>query len=233
MLHHHVWLGGSVALGALLLTAGTPLQAWSSLTTSLGGPGGGDPFAPVIAVVALTAWLVVTYLGAVAAVLLLARLPGATGAVFRVLGRLLAPALLRRTLELALGLSVVAGGLGLSTATANATTEGPGTEVSQEAGLPDLDWPLTPDSTPSTPAPAPAPSTATSASVTAPSVDVLVQPGDTLWDLAAQSLRAAGQTRPTAAGIAQAWPQWWSANRAVIGADPDLLLPGTTLTPPG
>jgi nucleoid-associated protein YgaU len=36
----------------------------------------------------------------------------------------------------------------------------------------------------------------------------------------------------TNAQIAQAWPRWWSANRAAVGADPDLIHPGLSLTPP-
>lgn len=60
---------------------------------------------------------------------------------------------------------------------------------------------------------------------------VVVQPGDSLWALATHELRAQGIT-PTTAAVAARWPVWWSANRAVIGADPDLLRPGTALTPP-
>ena len=32
--------------------------------------------------------------------------------------------------------------------------------------------------------------------------------------------------------IAQAWPAWFDANRAVIGEDPDLILPGQVLRAP-
>jgi nucleoid-associated protein YgaU len=80
------------------------------------------------------------------------------------------------------------------------------------------------------------------AAVTAPGVrpspqapahgTVVVRPGDSLWALAEASLRRAGTAAPTDRAVAQAWPQWWSANRAVIGDDPDLLLPGTVLRPP-
>ena len=54
------------------------------------------------------------------------------------------------------------------------------------------------------------------------------RPGDTLWTLAASRLPATATTREVAA----AWPAWWSANRTVIGADPDLLRPGQSLQPP-
>ena len=57
---------------------------------------------------------------------------------------------------------------------------------------------------------------------------VVVQPGDCLWDLARASLGPATSDRQVAA----AWPSWWSANRVLIGDDPDLLQPGMHLVPP-
>jgi nucleoid-associated protein YgaU len=57
---------------------------------------------------------------------------------------------------------------------------------------------------------------------------VVVKGGDTLWSIAARHL---GSTAGGAA-IAEEWPRWYAANRAVIGDDPDLILPGTILRPP-
>jgi nucleoid-associated protein YgaU len=57
---------------------------------------------------------------------------------------------------------------------------------------------------------------------------VVVVPGDCLWTIAADSL-GRGTTN---AEIAAEWPRWYEANRRVIGADPDLLLPGTVLRAP-
>jgi nucleoid-associated protein YgaU len=57
---------------------------------------------------------------------------------------------------------------------------------------------------------------------------VTVQPGDTLWSLAARHLSADASDEQ----VAQAWPAWWAANRAVVGADPDLLHPGDRLSAP-
>ena len=57
----------------------------------------------------------------------------------------------------------------------------------------------------------------------------IVQSGDTLWGIAAAYLDA----EVSAARIAMAWPDWYEANRAAIGADPDLILPGTVLHEPG
>lgn len=57
---------------------------------------------------------------------------------------------------------------------------------------------------------------------------VVVRAGDTLWDIAARDLGSLA----TDAEVAGHWPRWYAANRAVIGADPAVLLPGQILTPP-
>jgi hypothetical protein len=129
------------------------------------------------------------------------------------------------------------------------------------AGAPaSLDWPAPVDG-PGTPAPSAAPATpavliAPAAPVTTPALvadpelvraptpdevvqvagpaapqptaDVTVTAGDSLWSLA----RAALPSDATAQEVAQAWPSWWAANRAVIGDDPDLIHPGQSLRAP-
>jgi nucleoid-associated protein YgaU len=57
---------------------------------------------------------------------------------------------------------------------------------------------------------------------------VAVAPGDTLWAIAARHLPAGA----TDAQIAAAWPTWYATNAAVVGPDPDLILPGQVLTVP-
>jgi nucleoid-associated protein YgaU len=57
---------------------------------------------------------------------------------------------------------------------------------------------------------------------------LVVRRGDTLWAIAARQLGPAA----TDAEIAEQWPRWWAANRAQIGDDPDLLLPGQVLVAP-
>lgn len=57
---------------------------------------------------------------------------------------------------------------------------------------------------------------------------VTVRRGDTLWHIAARHLGPGA----TEAEIAREWPRWHEANRDVIGADADLLLPGQQLRPP-
>ena len=57
---------------------------------------------------------------------------------------------------------------------------------------------------------------------------VVVHRGDTLWGLVHRHLGA----RASEAEVAQAWPRWYAANRATIGDDPHLLLPGQVLRAP-
>ena len=56
--------------------------------------------------------------------------------------------------------------------------------------------------------------------------DYTVKAGDTLWDIAAGHLPP---SQRSAATIHRYWPQVYRANRQVVGADPDLIHPGTYL----
>jgi nucleoid-associated protein YgaU len=57
---------------------------------------------------------------------------------------------------------------------------------------------------------------------------VVVQRGDTLWDIAARHLGPGGNN----ARVAAEWPRWHAANRSTIGPDPNLILPGQRLRVP-
>jgi resuscitation-promoting factor RpfA len=61
-----------------------------------------------------------------------------------------------------------------------------------------------------------------------PDDQIVVRRGETLWDIAARHLG----TGATDGEIASEWPHWFTANRAVIGADPDHLIPGERLRAP-
>jgi len=52
--------------------------------------------------------------------------------------------------------------------------------------------------------------------------------GDSLWGLTRRHLGPAASD----ARVARTWPLWYATNEAVIGSDPDLLIPGTVLQPP-
>ncbi len=73
----------------------------------------------------------------------------------------------------------------------------------------------------------PAPASETSSPGTSP-VNYEVQPGDSLWSIAADALGP----EATAADIGTAWPEWYAVNRDVIGPDPDLIHPGDQLSLP-
>ncbi len=56
----------------------------------------------------------------------------------------------------------------------------------------------------------------------------VVVPGDTLWDLAARDL----SPDASAADVSDRWQRIYRRNRAAVGPDPDLLVPGTSLELP-
>ena len=59
--------------------------------------------------------------------------------------------------------------------------------------------------------------------------NVTVMAGDSLWSIAARVL---GGSPASDVDIALEWPRWYEANRAVLGDNPDVLLPGQVLRPP-
>jgi LysM repeat protein len=78
--------------------------------------------------------------------------------------------------------------------------------------------------------PAPAPTIPDSAEESDhPGDIVIVKPGDTLWGIAATWLGA----NPSAAAIVDAVAHLYATNQAVIGPDPNLILPGQRLALPG
>jgi hypothetical protein len=58
--------------------------------------------------------------------------------------------------------------------------------------------------------------------------EVPVRAGESLWTIAARELGPGASE----VEIAARWPLWYQANRNVIGADPNVLLPGQLLSPP-
>lgn len=223
------WTGTTAAATAVLLLFAAPSPAFSWGVLQSAGSAT-DPTAPLVAALALTAQALTGWLLAVGALAGLSRLPGRAGRFAVSLGRRLAPATVRRAVEIGLGLAVAVGVVGTVGGTAAASPAGPAATHSS------LDWPAgpaAPDSNLDWPAhDHPAPAATRPASRTAPGDAVVVRPGDTLWGIAAGELREAGSGEPAATQVATRWPTWWSANRQTIGDDPDLLHPGTPLTRP-
>jgi hypothetical protein len=190
----------------------------------------------LLAGVAALAWAVWLW-GALGLTLTaLSALPGVAGTIARALTRRLLPAGAQRAAALALGVGLVtstplvagctpASGA-LPQAVAVASAQGPAAPTHG----PVADWPET-----STPTPAP-PAPSVPAAVPdwpAPVRDEhVVLRGECLWDIAAADLARRTGGSPTDDEVATAVDAWWHANAAVIGPDPDLLLPGQVLRPP-
>jgi hypothetical protein len=203
-----------------------------------------DPQHALVTAVASVAWLVLAWLALGTVLVAGGRCVGGTGRWCRRLDRLLLPRVIRTGLEAAIGLTVVVG----SGIPALAATPGVATTAARSAGgsastataIPSLD--RRPPSTiqlnplPAVPAPVLAPPAPGGAqpdpAVGAAPVDerpeIVVRRGDCLWSVVHRHLGPEASD----AEIAAAWPTWFAANRAVIGPDPGLLLPGQRLHPP-
>ncbi len=182
--------------------------------------------------VAGVAWLVWAW-GALGLVLTaMSALPGLAGAAAGLLLRRLLPASARHAAALALGV-----GLAAAPALTGCTAPSPVAAVAaaeRVEGLPAPaaaplalpDWPAAP----AAPAPAP-PAAVPDWPAPAPGEHVVLR-GECLWSIATADLRARTGTDPSDAEVTVAVGRWWAANAAVIGTDPDLLLPGQVLRPP-
>lgn len=153
----------------------------------------------------------------------------------RLVGRA-APRLVRRALVLAAGSGVALAGAGLPALAVDAPPDQLGWAVTTDvAPVPGP----SPDATAREPAGAatvavpvagstpPAAATGGAAAVASPE-PVTVRPGDTLWDIARHHLPPGATT----ADVAASWPDWYGANIAVVGSDPDLIHPGQRLVAP-
>ena len=192
------------------------------------------PDAAVLAVVGALAWLIWSWVVLGLTLTAASTLPGAVG---RLAGRLLRgilPAGARQGAVLALGVGL---GLGASMAAPAAAANLPAADASASG----LDWPrlTVPDwpqpgraEGPATdPVQPPAPPPPAAPSAPADEAHVVVR-GDCLWTIAAGRLRVANAGDPSDREVAAAVLAWWEINRAIIGPDPDLLLPGQVLRPP-
>ena len=223
------------AVAAALCSLGSGV---SELRAAAGDPQGlvdrAGADALVLVVVTALAWSCWAW-GAVGLLLTAASTaPGVPGRLAGVLLGGLVPAGARRTAALALGIGLSAAAPAVLTpapapiAVVTAAADSPlavdrsGDPANQVAP----DWPGAPAAADRPPPPDldwPAP---------APGEHVVVR-GDCLWDIAAAWLRGQPAEVPvTDAAVQRAVQRWWQANAAVIGPDPDLLLPGQVLQPP-
>lgn len=185
----------------------------------------------VVAGAGLLAWLVWGWGALGLALTAASALPGLLGGAARFALGVVLPAGARRSAAVLLGLGLgVAGPLVISVGSAvpvaSAAVLDQRTPVQvaddRRAG-PVPDWPAqvvrTTDTVPDWPP------TATG------DVHVVVR-GDCLWSIAEARLQQRHGRAPTAAEVAMEVRAWWVVNEAVIGRDPDLILPGQVLRPP-
>jgi hypothetical protein len=176
------------------------------------------PDAVVVALAGLLAWTVWAW-GAVGLLLTAgSALPGLLGAVSHGVLQVVVPAGARRSAAVLLGIGV---GVAAPLLPVLPGAGFPAVATAAQAG-PVPDWPT------ASPVAAPVPDWPASGEL----AGHVVAPGDCLWHLAEDGVRADRGRPPTDREIALAVDAWWRANADVIGPDPDLLLPGQLLQPP-
>jgi len=213
----------------------------------LGDPGA-DPILSTLALMTLLAEAFVGYLLLVLALRSLARLPGLTGRLARRTTFALAPAAVRRMVEVLVGGALLvqvtvaapdpspghlSSGSRQAVVASSVCSRSGGNEPVEARPIPRRSAaPLPPwlGGGPSKAAPLP-PSPNDGPSQAAPggraqASDYTVEAGDTLWDIAAAHLVPADRSTAT---IHRYWQQVYRANRRNIGANPDLIHPGTRL----
>lgn len=232
--------GAAAALGALGAAAlgWVATVCWQQVVGTVGVDAWGASFEVprgLEIIVLAAAGLVAAWLSVLLMAGSIAALPGARLAPLRLFATRCAPRLAPRIAAGLVTTAVVLTPMGAAQAAPEAGvsatlsvsetpgTETPGTEA-PTTGAPEPGWRPT--------APPRPPHSSTSIDFvsrgTAAPDSVVVRAGDTLWDITARHLG----NDADAATIAVTWPLWFEANRDVIGADPDLILPGTLLVPP-
>lgn len=235
-----------VGISSVLAGTGTVVALGSALhaaVEALRTPGRASVAEVVTAVSATAALVLLAWVCVGLLISVLAALPGRIGRVATRTGDRVVTAAVRRWAAILLGVCVASACAPGGAVAEPATMTQPVRTATPSDGLvapgaPAPVWGADP-----TPDPAPAPAWTPTpvrshppVTLTAPRQlpaeqdrrEVTVRRGDTLWHLAAAHLPEAA----TDAEIAAEWQRWYSLNRTVIGADPDLILPGQRLMIP-
>lgn len=219
-------------------------QAWRAVTApqALVDVAGAD--ALLVPVAAAAGWVCWAWGVLGLALTALSTVPGAVGRAADLLVVALLPAGARRLAAIAVGLTVAGPLLAPPTAllpasvtsTPAAVSDQPaatgGVSPMAETGHEVADWPAAPagddGAASGVPPDWPGPP------ATSPAADQrVVLRGDCLWDIAADWLTRQRPGVPASdADVLAAVHAWWQTNAAVIGPDPDLLLPGQVLSAP-
>lgn len=178
----------------------------------------------VVILVGGVLWLSALWLAAALCAVAASSLPGICGHAGERIALSISPALLRRAVGVAIGVSF------LPIATPVASANAPAYSVSAVAQLPsdaggngsihfdgaDVDWPIAAQETSTSTGPGSGPSS------------IVVQAGDCLWTLVAEHLGEGASIAQISAEV----ERWWEANAELIGSDPDRLTPGQVLVLP-
>lgn len=220
-------------LSACLLLAGCVALRWATASPLASIRDGVARFDDVVGLAAaLACWTLLGWVALVLALTALGSIPGALGRLGAEAATRLTPVAMSKAARLALGLTVVAGPATVALpvnaapiATRVTTLDGPAANA-EALSFPDVGrpgWIEAADTTEVNTEPAPAQRAVAT---------VVVEAGDCLWTIAAEALAATIGSEPSDAAVADEWPRWYALNRAAIGADPDLLLPGMLLRAP-
>ena len=133
-------VGVTASLVALLVAAPRPDAALRLLADA---GSSSDPTGPVVAAVALGAWIVAGWLSLTVTVVVLSRLPGLLGRTARAVAGRVAPVTVRRAVEVALGITVAVGVVAPTAAVAAPVPAAGVTTAATTAAETawDLDWP--------------------------------------------------------------------------------------------
>jgi hypothetical protein len=220
----------AMAAVAVALTALAP--AFPDMTAALCHPqrtvDRAGPETVVLALTGLLAWLCWAWGALGLALTAASALPGLLGHLAGTALAVVLPAGARHSAALLLGLGLgVTGPLAAAAVPVLPAASAAGPEGN--ASVPP-DWP-SPTRGPDQPVPDWPDGLPDSLPASAPDAHVVVR-GDCLWSIAGTRLTAQLRRTPSAGEVATAVEAWWATNVAVIGPDPDLLLPGQVLRPP-
>lgn len=225
---HGFVLGATRFVGVVggLVVVGTAVGASTAeRITAIGRPGPADLADALTALAGLAALVLVV--GLLGSVLLsvLATVPGSVGRAARRLDAQLTPRTLRQVSGILLGATLgtaVLPSTGLADGRPRPVAAQPIGDARAAATAPDPFAPTRPVVRPLI-----APDLLAGSRLAEPE-GIVVHRGDTLWEIVGRALGP----EATDVRIAAEWPRWYAHNRAVIGADPDLILPGQVLMPP-
>ena len=223
----------------LLAVIGTPMAQVRTLRDL--GRSSTDPVTPLLAVLAFLSEVLIGYVVVVLALRTLSLLPGAIGGLTARAALLLSPGAIRNLLDLLVGGTLLAQATLTAMPSAlqgrtpdpfhmmtTAAVRSIGPVGSIEPAGPTTRMGPAETRPPSRRLAAPLPPWL-GGGPSKPRVRYTIAPGDTLWDIAAAHLQPSQRSSER---INRSWRRIYRANRPAIGADPDLIYPGTRLDVP-